>query len=158
MNDKAGQMNGGAALVFPMAAAAVAIGVTFLSHKINLPSTVLYALYFAAFAAAAWASTFLTKAGKATGIATDILGAVAGAVGSYLVTSILFAAALGKGSGNLALTDNAAAVGGAIGGIITAVMTLVIGIAGSIAGATVGASMKDKALAATPPQSYAQAA
>jgi hypothetical protein len=158
MNDKAGQMNGSAALLFPMAAAVVAIGVTFLSHKVSLPSTVLYALYFAAFAAASWASTFLTKAGKGTGIATGILGTFAGAAGSYVVTSILFAAALGKGSGNIALTDNAAAVGGAIGGIITAVMTLVIGIAGSIAGATAGASMKEKALAAEPAPSYAQAA
>jgi len=37
-------------------------------------------------------------------------------------------------------------------------MTLVLGIAGSIGGATVGSSMKEKALAAAPAQSYAQAA
>jgi len=156
MNSKAGQMGGGMAWAFPILAVVVALGVSFLSLKVDLPGKLLYAVDFALFAGAGWAAVFLTKAGKGAGIGASIFGAVLLAIGSYMITASVVAAATAKGvdmtdangvkSGHLALEAGASAAVGAIGGIFVAAFNFIIALVAGIIGAVTGGNMKQKAL------------
>ncbi len=166
MNDKAGQMGGGAAWLFPIGAAFVATLVTYLSMKFGLPGKVLYLVSFAVFAGAAFAAVSKTSAGKGTAIGASLVGAVFFAIGGYLVTSMIVAAAAstgidttdaaGKANGHVALGEGASAAVGAIGGIIVAFVNFFVAAAGGITGAIAGG--KAKTAAAPQEQAYARAA
>jgi len=168
MNSKAGQMGGGMAWAFPLLAVVVALGVSFLSLKVDLPGKLLYAVDFALFAGAGWAAVFLTKAGKGAGIGASIFGAIVLAIGTYLITAAVVAAAATKGidttdanglkNGHVALQAGASAVAGAFAGILVAVVNFFIALIAGIVGAVAGGNMKQKALSENAPTTVAQAA
>ncbi len=169
MSDKAGQMETGNAWLFMIAAALGGTALAFLSLKVSIPGKVLYLAYLALFGGAAYASVFLTKAGKGLGIGASFVSAALLAIGSYLVTSMIVAAAATKGidlkdaagaqNGHVALSEGAGAVAGAIGGVIVAFVNFVVAAVGGIVGAVVGGNMKKKALATiTTSAVYARAA
>jgi hypothetical protein len=160
---KAGTKSGGLAWLFAFASVAAALGVSWVASAVHLPSSVQYILYVGIIGAAAFASTYLTRASTGGGILAFLVASIAFAIGTYFLVSWMVQSATSAltttvttaaGAGADANAQQAAAAfGGAFGalaGILVAVLNGVVTIVAGITGAVIGGRAKKKALAESP--------
>jgi len=146
-----GGMDAKAGWAFVIVAALVATGASFVSGWIGL----------LIMAGGAFASTFMTKAGKGAGAGMAVVGNLIFMIGLFIVTKMTIASAMADMEAQMAaqgVDANASALassaGGALGTVAIIIGLVVVGIPSiivSIVAAIIGASARPKDAAAAPP-------